>query len=389
MILKHNPEDFRVEEQIYLPGHAGGHVYYRIEKRGVTTLAVQQTMAEQLQLPPRSVVFPALKDAHALAVQYASAPGKGPEFIRERGFTARRIGWGPRPLQPGDLIGNRFVVVARNLERSAAQRLVGEAKKLGEKGFPNYFDSQRFGSLTADGFIGKAILLRDAESAMRYYLAEVMLGDPAEVRAFKAVAREHWPNWNVLFEAAPRPSNFRSVLTFLKDHPTDYRKALNLIPLRLLSIYLAAYQSWLWNRILARLVLDQGGKSWEVEIAETFWPIPAVVDPGFTVMRLPLPESRARYFAAIQPAVEAVLIEEGLTQEMLRARILQKAYLTRGERAAWLMPKEMTAQAPVADSSFEGRWAVELAFTLPPGSYATLALRVLAARIEVPIQGRW
>ena len=72
-------------------------------------------------------------------------------------------------------------------------------------------------------------------------------------------------DWDALFEAAPRPSNYRSVLTYLRDHPhpteTDYRKALNLITRRLLSLYLAAYQSLLWNRVAARYLAARLGET--------------------------------------------------------------------------------------------------------------------------------
>ena len=105
-------------------------------------------------------------------------------------------------------------------------------------GLPDYFGRQRFGSYApGQGFVGKKILERDVEGALRAYLSQPFRGDPPSVRAFKSLAREHWGEWELLFEAAPRPSNPRSVLTFLKDHPTDFRKALNLVTPRLLSLW--------------------------------------------------------------------------------------------------------------------------------------------------------
>lgn len=67
---------------------------------------------------------------------------------------------------------------------------------------------------------------------------------------------------------APRPSNLRSVLTFLCDHPRDFRRALNLVIPRVLSLYLTTYQSALWNRIAAGYLQARlGDPSGFVEVA--------------------------------------------------------------------------------------------------------------------------
>ena len=119
-------------------------------------------------------------------------------------------------------------------------------------GLPNYFDRQRFGSYApGQGFRGKKILERDAEGALRAYLSQPFGGDPPEVRG-------HWGEWELLFEAAPPTC---AVCSFLKDHPTDFRKALNLVTPRLLSLWLSAYQSFLWNRAAGRhLIPDCKGR---------------------------------------------------------------------------------------------------------------------------------
>src|SRR5438045_7986596 len=101
-------------------------------------------------------------------------------------------------------------------------------------------------------------------------------------------------------ERAPRPSNFRSVLTYLKDHPEDYRRALNLIPHRLLALYLSAYQSWLWNLIAARYMIAAlaplGFASRSIRVAGHDLPVylnlPENVRLTFARVRIPLPNHR-------------------------------------------------------------------------------------------------
>lgn len=388
MQIKRLPEDFLVEEQVQLPGQHGPYAYYRVEKRNVSTLTVRDEMAARLKVTPSYLAFPALKDKSAVAVQYASVRKRAAEVIEGRGFVARRIGWGSRALRPADLLGNRFTIVLRDLSADEAAAIGTSLQTLSEKGLPNYFDDQRFGSFSTEGFIGKAILMRDAERAVWLYLAGPMAGDPREIRAFKRLVRTHWGQWGYLLHQAPQPSNFRSVLTFLKDHPQEHRKALNLIHDRLLSIYLVAFQSWIWNRILGHYLSTLGYTEPTIMITGRDFPLPESAPEALAHMQLAMPNLTVRYPDALLPSVEAVLAEEGMTLEDFKARILRRVYLPKGERSVWFIPQEVQIEAPVPDKVFSGRWARAVSFTLAPGQYATLIVKAVAARLGVYVRVR-
>lgn len=379
MKLKARPEDFRVEEIIELPCGPGPYTYLRVEKRGIPTMAAQILLAKNLGVPPKEIFFPALKDAHAVAVQYASVKGKVGGPVELPGLRAERAGEGPRRLSTKDLRGNRFRLVVRDLSQTEAEGLKEGLSRIARGGFPNYFDEQRFGSLGREGSPGKAILSRDAEGAIRFYLAEELWGDPDEVRRFKALAREHWGDWGYLFEHAPQPSNLRSVLSFLADHPRAYRKALNLIPPRLLSLFLAAYQSLLWNRILGRWISREFPEVVGLEIAGESFPVPYRVPEGMRAelrnKRLPLPSNRARYPGEWEGIVREVLAEEGISLGDLKARIVERAYLSKAARPVWCFPRDLQVEGIRKDKLFPGKKALEVSFVLPPGSYATLLVR--------------
>ncbi|HOU13698.1 MAG TPA: tRNA pseudouridine(13) synthase TruD [Anaerolineae bacterium] len=390
MRIKHIPEDFQVEEHIHLPGDRGAYAYYRVEKRDMSTLAVRDRLAARLKLTPSMVVFPALKDASAVAIQYASVRKRGPEQIKDKGFVAQRVQWGPRALQPKDVLDNRFTVVARDLSAEEALTLTDALRKLEAEGLPNYFDEQRFGSWTANGFIGKAILLRDAEQVVRLYLEEPMLGDPADIREFKALVKSHWGQWGFLLHQAPRPSNLRSVITYLKDHPHDYGKTVNLIQDRLLSIYLAAYQSWVWNHIAARCLERAVPVSPTLDIVNTPFPLPASHEvPGSVrALEIDLPRLTARYEGEVGEAAEAVFAVEGLTLHDFKARILRRVYLAKGERAVWFAPADVAISEPFADEYAPGRQAITVNFTLQSGCYATLVMKAAAVRAGLTFNTR-
>lgn len=363
-------------------GESGPFVLYRVRKRAATTLEVQARMARALGLPRAAVVFPALKDRDAVAVQYATVRAgalRAPARTEGPGFVAERVGFLPRPLASADLAGNRFTVTVRDLDRREAESLGQRLEKAARQGIPNYFDDQRFGSRTEAGdFPGRRILLRDAEGALRAYLAEPQAGDPPEVRAFKREAAAQWGNWHHLLDIAPRPSNFRSVLTFLRDHPDDFRRALNLVTPRLLSLYLAAYQSLLWNRIVARyLTALLGSPVGFVEVAGEPLPLFAeLADHLPPDLAVPLPHHRARYEDPLLAGIVAdVLAAEGLTPSDLKPRLLKRAYLPHGARPVVLRPADGEAATPAPDERFPGRWKVTLRFSLPPGAYGTLLVK--------------
>lgn len=380
------PEDFVVESLLQRsPLSQGRYSVYRVQKRGVTTLHAQRHMAARLGIRHSAVVFPALKDKDAVAIQYACVCGSGPARLDGPGYTATLVGYSDERLQPRHLRGNRFTVVLRDLSSSEAAHIQRRAAEISQCGLPNYYDEQRFGSYAPEfGFIGKLILQRDAESALRAYLSQPFTGDPPRDAAFKALVQTRWGDWSALFEAAPKPSNARSILTYLTDHPQDIRHALNLIPARLLSLYLAAYQSYLWNRVAGRYLRGLLPTTRALAVLGEHLPLyetlPEDLATQLRDVQIPLLHHRAVFSEArVAALVSAVLSEEGLTLRDFKARILQKAYLPAGSRALLVFPAQLSVTEAQPDDLFSGRSKMTVSFSLPRGSYATLLIKALGA----------
>lgn len=390
MRIKHKPSDFKVEERILFPSDQGSYAYYKVEKKSVSTTAVRDEMAALLNVTPSALVFPALKDSNAVTIQYASVRKKGPKTMNGSGFTAELVQWGPRALRPRDLEMNCFTIVVRDMSKKEAVRLTQVMPMLEQYGLPNYFDDQRFGSLTKDGFIGKEILKRDAERVVHMYLAEPMTGDPKLIREFKQLVESHWGQWGYLLHQAPRPSNFRSVITYLKDHPHEYRKATNLIQDRLLSIYLSAYQSWVWNLIVAKYLEREEPAPYSIEIANTRFPLPEPTEATAAYINelVDRPRLTATYLGDFADAAQAVFETENLEIRDFKARILRRVYLSKGERPIWYMPSEVSVSEVSVDDAYEKRWQTTVSFTLNSGRYASLILKVAAGLNDTKLKTR-
>ncbi len=401
MRFKVQAQDFIVEELARLPlGPGGDFAIYRVEKRNVTTLQIQTHLAAQLNRRPADIQAPALKDKKAVAIQYLCVRGTGPAQLEGPGYRAYFVGRSHRPLRPSDLQGNRFTITLRDLSSSQTRAICAQLSEVAQHGLPNYFDEQRFGSYiphseAPDHFIGKTILRRDVEGAVRAYLACPSVADAPPVRAFKKVAGQHWGEWAVLLDQAPRPSNYRSVLTYLKDHPQGYRKALNLIPRRLLSLFLVAYQSYLWNQIAAGYLtslLSTASPLPTLPILELSLPVyhelSAAQHAALKETSVLLPAHRAVYTdPALAAVAKEVLATEGLRLNDLKARVLQRAYLPKGRRSLLLHPVDVTSEVIQNDDRFPGRQAIRLGFTLPSGAFATLVLKRLGLSADNETSG--
>ena len=116
-------------------------------------------------------------------------------------------------------------MVLRDLTPEKARAAKIALEELPRDGLPNYFDDQRFGSVGYDGdFIGRAWLVGDHEKALRLAIAEANPSDRPDARDEKAILRETWGNWAEAKAQLPR-SHARSLVTYLVDHPTDFRGA--------------------------------------------------------------------------------------------------------------------------------------------------------------------
>lgn len=388
MLFKYLPEDFIVKEVLKTPlRERGPFAVYKVVKRGLSTPEVLQDLAHMLSVSPSMVSSPALKDSRSMSTQHLSVgPLKGdpPQRVSGKGFSGELLGFLDRRLGPKDLEGNVFHITLRKIRPEELPGLLEGWRKVLHTGFPNYFDLQRFGSWSPrKGFPGKALLLGQWEEALRFYLIYPLLGDPREVRRLKGRLRGLWGRWQEMKEELPR-SNLRSVVDFLCSHPLDFKKAVNLITPRILSLWLSAYQSFLWNQWVSRWLkgeLTQGVLRVKLPFQELVFPRgspPVELARDLCALELPLPSHRIRLEdEGLKVKLEEVLKEEGLTIQDLKARGLKRAYLSRGMRPLWVKPKGIVA-APIEDDVFKDYKALVLEFFLPPGSYATMALKALS-----------
>jgi tRNA pseudouridine13 synthase len=377
--IKETPADFQVTEiPLYEPCGSGEHTYALVEKEGLTTLELLHRLARELGIAERELGYAGMKDARGITRQTVSSPRVAPERLlgltipKVRILSAVRHG---NKLRLGHLAGNRFRIRIREPLPGTERHAEATLAILATRGVPNFFGQQRYGVQGNSHLIGLALLRGDHQGAIT-----ALIGSP------DAVHEPRWQEAIIAFQAGHLAESLalfpghcrteRELVRRLCQQPTDWQRAWRGVHPRLVSLYLSACQSALFDRVLAARLdtFDQvligdiaykhaNGACFLVDDATEAAPRAASFDISATGplfgarMLAPQGESLARE--------EAVLTAAGLTgAEFGQAG---PACLN-GERRPLRVPlgaPQLTGQ--------DGDLVVE--FDLPKGSYATVVLR--------------
>jgi tRNA pseudouridine13 synthase len=383
--LKRLPEDFQVEELTeFAPVGAGDFAIYRVTKRGLGTREAIDALVQRWNLSPSQVSYGGLKDKHAISTQHISIRRGPHRSLQQTNLSLEYLGQAQQAFGSGDVSGNRFQIVLRSLSRrevTLAEAAIEEARR---DGLPNYFDDQRFGSLGDSGeFVARAWIAGDYERACWLALADSNPLDRPRDRQEKAWLRELWGRWPEC-KARMSGSQRQPVVSFLCNRPTDFRGAFVRIRQDLRSLFIAAFQSHLWNRILAAHILSTCPAPLIIPVALKVGGVPffgSLSDATRAALQLDLPLPSSRIKLADGPVKELVdrsLGEVGLTLREIRVKYPRDSFFSKGTRPALSNARTLTYEAD-DDELYPRQQKLRLQFDLPRGSYATIVVKRIAA----------
>jgi tRNA pseudouridine13 synthase len=168
--LKQLNEDFIVTElPLQLPSGEGEHLWLDVEKNGANTAFVAQQLAQAAGVQDKDVGYAGLKDRHAVTRQWFSiylpipkGQGETPDLtaLQHPEVKVLRQSRHVKKLRPGDLLGNRFRIVLRDVTGSR-EAIEANLQAVAAHGVPNYFGAQRFGHDGGNVEQGRAMLARE------------------------------------------------------------------------------------------------------------------------------------------------------------------------------------------------------------------------------------
>jgi tRNA pseudouridine13 synthase len=379
MKLKRRPEDFQVEELTDVaPATDGPFAFYRLDKEGWTTPDALALVRQRWRIDLNRLSSGGLKDRHARTSQFFSI-FRGPQRnLNHNGIQVRYLGQVVEPYTSKDIRANQFCITLRDLDDTDGERLAHGLAEAAAVGIPNYFDDQRFGSVAGGGdFMARAMVRGQYEESLRLALTAPYEFDRTVQKKEKGLLRSHWGDWANLRPRLPA-GNARDLVNYLVHRPGDFRGALARLRPELRGLYLSAYQSFLWNRMLGRWLERQVPADQLVQVALRSGVVPMHRSPipELAALNLPLPTSRLKA-DPLDPRMvlmSEVLAEEGLELKQLQLKGCREMFFSRGERAALCRPDRLTHEL-LADEHQPGRHKAVLKFELPRGSYATLLVK--------------
>jgi len=378
-VIKDSPDDFIVTEiPAYEPSGSGEHLYLTIEKRGMTTLEAIRRVARELRIPERDIGYAGMKDSVGVTRQTLSLQRIRPEDVVGRDLDGVKVISAIRhgnKLKLGHLRGNRFRIVVRGVAVDSASRVDSILAELGKRGVPNWFGYQRYGAQGNSHLIGSAMLRRDWREAV-----DRLIGDPDAVRDAEwreAIAAYRQGDLAESLRLMPRHCRGeRDVLQRLVSRPGAWEKAFAAVHPRLKKLYLSAYQSCLFDRVVEQRL----GELDRIRVGDLAWK--HANGACFVVEDLAVEQERVQRFeisasgpifgsrmkqagGAVREAEDRILEEEGVTPESF---VLGGGLTMEGERRP--------LRVPLDDPSFslDGDCLL-VEFTLPKGSYATSVMR--------------
>jgi tRNA pseudouridine13 synthase len=387
MKIKQSPDDFKVEEIASIaPGQYGDFAFYRLEKRGWTTPDALAAMRRRWQIDQRRLSYGGLKDRHAHTVQYFTIFHGPRRNLEHHDVAVTHLGQVAEAYRSQHIVKNQFRIVLRDVGDVLAARLPKALEEVRDVGLPNYFDDQRFGSVgEGQEFVAKLLVQGRFEDALRQALTAPYEFDNAEQKREKATLLAHWRDWKTCQSKLPR-GHARSLVSYLVPHPEDFRGAVARLRPDLRSLYLSAYQSHLWNRMLARWIRRHCLETSLIEVKLQLGSVPMphelsdVTGREFAELKLPLPSARLKLLADDPrlSVVQEVVDEEGLALKQLQIKGLRELFFSKGERDAWLRPGALTWET-ADDDRHPGRSKCTLRFDLQRGCYATMVVKRVTA----------
>jgi len=322
--IKEKLEDFIVKEKTNIKGkqERDRYVYFFLKKQNLTTIEAIERIANKLKIKIKRIGFAGNKDKKAITEQLISffkVSKERIENLKLKNISLKFYGYGNKPILLGDLEGNYFIIVVRNLTKKDIDRF----NKNKNKKALNLFGEQRFSKQNIK--IGKALIKKDFKKAI-----ELIIKNEG------------------CYE--------RDVKEYLKENKNDFVGALRKINKNILKLYIHAYQSYIFNKTLKEYSKNTNKQE----------KIPIV---GFgTDLNV--------FNKKIREIIEKIMKEEGISFRDFIIKQIPELSSFGGERDLFIEIKNFSYKIMDDDLNI-GKKKMILKFFLKKGCYATTVIKFL------------
>jgi tRNA pseudouridine13 synthase len=351
------------------------HLILELEKINTDTNKALALISRGIGVSKNRIGYAGLKDKRAITSQRISIFKPNIKLVERfgvKGLELRNPKWGER-LELGDLIGNDFLITLRNISQDEKEikEIIEKFSEEIKDGIPNFFGTQRFGGKRMITHkVGKFLLDDKYKEAIMLYLTETFEEEKEDIKN----ARINLAKTNDFAQALKEfPRECRTeiaILNKLVKEPNNYSGALNALPKKIRFLFVHAYQSWIFNKIIEKRIELFGKKALS--------PIEGdVLDKEGKVLSL-LPGFESEFAEGKAGEIEKeIMKEEEMKFEDFRVKGQSELSSKGNRKEIALFPKNFELVKIFDDEFNEGKKACELKFFLSKGNYATTVLREL------------
>ncbi|XP_067915387.1 pseudouridylate synthase 7 homolog isoform X1 [Heterodontus francisci] len=390
------------------PKTRGSYCHFVLYKENKDTMDAINVLSKFLRVKPNIFSYMGTKDKRAITVQEIAVVKITAQRLSHlnkclMNFKLGNFSYKKYPLKLGELQGNHFTVVLRNITGSNEQ--VEQAMtSLRDIGFINYYGMQRFGTTAVPTYqVGKAILHNKWSEVMDLILKP----RPGAERGYLVKCREEWAKTKDPAAALKKLPVKRCVEGQLLRGLAKYgmkniASAFGMIPRNNRLMYIHSYQSYVWNKIVSKRIEEYGLKAVPGDLVlkgVTAVPIEESDVEKHTIhdVVMPLPGFDVLYPKhKIGKAYEEMMAVDGLDINNMKHKIRDYS-LSGAYRKIIIHPQNVTWQilvyddnkiplvrtdveklegTPLSEFSKDGKYkALKMDFSLPPSTYATMAIR--------------
>ena len=412
-IIKTLPEDFIVEEidpnkNVCYVDHESNprsdnaptkYIEFKVRKKNIDTFEAVRRIASKLNHVQDFIGFAGMKDKRAITCQRMSYSVKFEKELKSMKFNNMKLfdfRYIKKRVKLGDLYGNSFTLVIRNISES-----IKEIKNLMESkynkiingiGAFNFYGLQRFGEVRPiTHTCGKFLLKKDIEGCVKTYLCQTFDGENTLHKEFRLNLLK---NWDLKQARKEIPKNLYYEMRILDVliKTKDFNKAFGAFPSDLRRLFIHAYQSYLFNKYLSiksKIFLEKEGFEFGDQVLildENGLPTKIVQNVSSTNknhlnnLRLNNRACLAAPIIGVDTKIHDNTLKELLEEEEIKIEDFKLSKLKTLNpkglfRPVFFKPEDFQLLKIEKDRLNETKNQLKIAFKLKKGTYATVLLR--------------